>query len=211
LKIAFGSFKRVLLIITLLIPVCIYLFLKYFGENRYSLPVYYIKAADFPDRECDFSKFPYKIELFPFADANGNPCDSTWMRGRLSVVSIFDSIRHSEEMLKESNISQIISETGSTGKLQMIKVYVIGKSDSIRSRLGVPSKSVLQVTGSVSDVSHFARCGLILPDSAGLFNQWVLIDPLGRIRGYYDSRRFDEIDRLKVEIKILLREDEHVK
>ena len=37
----------------------------------------------------------------------------------------------------------------------------------------------------------------------------VLVDGMGRIRGYYDIRKRDEIDRIAVEIDILLKNGEH--
>lgn len=48
--------------------------------------------------------------------------------------------------------------------------------------------------------AHWRSCSFIMKAPW----QTVLFDSLGRIRGYYDLRSRDEIDRLRVELKILL-------
>jgi protein SCO1/2 len=68
------------------------------------------------------------------------------------------------------------------------------------------------LTGDKTEIYNLARCGFILPtlDGNGVpddfvhSDKFVLIDDLGRIRGYYSGTSRDEVDRLILETKILL-------
>ena len=53
----------------------------------------------------------------------------------------------------------------------------------------------------LSSCDELRKCTFILDGS----NQAVLFERNGSIRGYYDLRKRDEVDRLRVELKILLK------
>ena len=68
------------------------------------------------------------------------------------------------------------------------------------------------LTGDKSAIYDLARCGFILPtlDGNGVpddfvhSDKFVLVDELGRIRGYYSGTNREDVDRLILETKILL-------
>ncbi|MEQ8926874.1 MAG: hypothetical protein RLO81_13725, partial [Fulvivirga sp.] len=56
---------------------------------------------------------------------------------------------------------------------------------------------------SAEQLNKISKCGFISSDQTNL----VLVDNKNRIRGYY-SRELDEIDRLIVELKIIIENDQ---
>ena len=53
-----------------------------------------------------------------------------------------------------------------------------------------------------TDVQVLRECVLLMPSETSL----TLVDHRNRIRGYYDGSDLDEVDRLIVEIKVILKE-----
>jgi hypothetical protein len=55
---------------------------------------------------------------------------------------------------------------------------------------------------SLKDQEFIRRCVLLVPEG----HDMVLIDSLKQIRGYYNSQNLDEVDRLIMEVKIILKQ-----
>ena len=75
-------------------------------------------------------------------------------------------------------------------------------SDALRKEFGdnVTVRSMDQLSLVEATRSRWAMCVFLAEDP----KTTVLFDNQGRIRGYYDIRSLDEVDRLRVELKILL-------
>lgn len=74
---------------------------------------------------------------------------------------------------------------------------------AISEELGIGSVSVLTDGGLTLDsllVMKWKNCVFMFREPG----QAVLVDPEGRIRGYYDIRSREEVDRLRLELKIVL-------
>ncbi len=60
---------------------------------------------------------------------------------------------------------------------------------------------VVDASGPPDDLREVRDCIFLMPPNTSV----ALMDQRRRIRGYYDARERDEVDRLMVEIKIILR------
>lgn len=156
--------KKIILILTLLVPTGIFIFLKFFGKNEFSIPVYYESGVDDPPAGCN-RKYdsPYRVSdsLLNSIGWNGRP-----------VLLIADS----------------------SGVIQKALMHLEeGIGNEIQS---------LFLKGQADYLNELLSCELLLK------SPWrvVLIDDQRRIRGYYDPEDRDEMDRLIVELKILLKQ-----
>jgi protein SCO1 len=203
----FNKFKNgVILFVVFLIPVFLTLFLKYCGENHFAVPVFYRDGVTQSGRPCISDSAQYRIKIFPFVELNGNPCDTSEIRGRFSVLSVCDTARRLPDERIISNLRRVISDINRPDAVQAFIIFNNYSPAPVPPVNQDTHQPVKYVKGSISDIFRFGRCGLILPPDS-LFDKIVLADQQGRIRGYYDADRFNEYDRLMVELKILLREE----
>lgn len=155
--------------------------------------------------DCQTDSSQYRIVSFPFTRPGGSACDTSAIRGKFTVFSIRDS---SDRKLNEKivfNLKRILNDLNNPKAVQAYIITAGNISDDVAQKGYGTDHSIQYLTGDRADISQFARCGLILPVDS-IFNELVLADRQGRIRGYYKAARFNEYDRLQVELKILLKE-----
>jgi len=174
--------KWIFLFLLIGLPVCIYLFLKAFGENKFEIPVYYQNGIENRVETCDNISGQYLVpNLLNF--------DST-LTVNLSGIIIYNLGQvKGEERLKKSN--NLIMLTEKADDWHGVNLYT-----SNEKSLGL---------------LVFMRCGLNLNanlnrDSLIKNHKLVLVDKQKRVRGYYNMLEREEIDRLITEVNILLKE-----
>ena len=159
--------KKILyLFVALLLPVLIFLFLKYFGKNQFDIPVYYEKGVE----DSLTSKCGAKIDQ-PYFVSDSAMASLQWNSGVILVTDV--------NAIELKATYQSIEEKG----FNDLQVFSL-------SNFSPPEKLI-----------EFKKCVLFMrkPWNA------VLIDKKKRIRGYYKMGDRDEMDRLEVELKILLK------
>ncbi|MBI1770756.1 MAG: hypothetical protein HY015_07250 [Bacteroidetes bacterium] len=154
--------KITYLFLALLLPVLVFVFLKYFGKNEFDIPVYYSAgvSADTLQNECRFTvRGQYYV------------ADSVLKKwNRKGSVILFSFSRHQE--------TEWMNELIKDGKLEFLQ----------------------QVCWNCGE-DKLKDCIFFLKEP---YNA-VLIDDQRRIRGYYKLGNREEMDRLEVELKILLK------
>ncbi len=158
--------KKILyLFIALLLPVLIFLFLKYFGKNEFDIPVYYEKGVE----DSLTAKCGVKIDQHYFVPDSA--MSALKWNGRATLV-----IDINENELK--TINELVEDEG------FVNLSLFSLANLPPEKLG-----------------EFKKCVLFMR------NPWnaVLIDNQKRIRGYYKIGHRDDMDRLEVELKILLK------
>ena len=60
--------KFTTLFLALLLPVCIFLFLKMFGSNEFNIPIYYQTQVELDSTGCDGLVAPYRIQSITVLD-----------------------------------------------------------------------------------------------------------------------------------------------
>lgn len=171
--------KVIFLVLILAIPAWIFTFLKFFGDNKFDVEVFYSEGINTPIGECDQvnGQFFVPDNLLPSI-------------GKNSVV-VFDQ----GDLKSVANISARLKDT-------FIDDYqvIVYSQDSLKNE----SSELFQVR-IVNDLTITMKCGFINKDP----NALILVDKNNRIRGYY-SRDLDEIDRLIVELKIIIENDQRI-
>jgi hypothetical protein len=158
--------KIVFLFLALLLPVCIFLFLKIFGKNEFDVAPLY--EAGVPDAPAS--------------------CNLSYASPYLLSDSAMRSIR---EGSKAPLV--IVNFSGSGSVLQRVYEEV----NETEVRVVQPADLALNEPA----LRLFKSCVLLLKDPYDI----VLIDDQKRIRGYYAGNNREEIDRLLIELSIILK------
>lgn len=164
--IAMKGKKTLFLFLALLLPVCVFVFLKIFGKNQFDVPVLFKAEIPVDANSCEVNhSLPYTLpdslitKLFAHAS-------SDYLLLAFSADTSFVPRIENEVGAREIEIIQVSDTTFQPGSLNFVR-----------------------------------NCVLLLKPPFDL----ELIDKQGQIRGQYTATDRDEIDRLIVELKIILR------
>ncbi len=202
------KFKFGILIIILAVPVLIYLFLKGFGENEFSVPVFYTEGIDPDSFNCGVTDQQHIVNFHSVV--SGVNYEQS-VKGRLIVVDadiqpypipnpVGNPLQRISDLAKVYPSIQILSlrPYDDTEHNQVEEVIYVGNEWHL-----IPVKE--------EKLAAFGRCQLVFPEFDPGGTAWdkrlVLVDQSGRIRGYYDADDYQETDRLLLEIKIILGEE----
>jgi hypothetical protein len=188
--------KQVILLLTLAIPVAVFLFLKIFGENKYEVPVFFAQGIE----GCSNQSQPHVVNLkslkispkshcvVAVMDSNDNAANRELITELVRVQDGFYNSGEPQFIL----LTNLQSQQTKTGLIDLCKAIGLNPTFTILHNL------------SASEMSDFMECGLGLgkPDG-GQPTDLILIDDEGRIRGFYPRNDKEETDRLILELKIL--------
>lgn len=146
----------------LAIPAAIFIFLKFFGDNRFDIEIFYQNGAP-ATKECEATTGQFYI------------ADSLAVSVDKPQVILF-------------------SQTNGDNEIQNIEVRL---NDTFKENLFVH-----KIENGSNNLTTI-HCGY----RSESVDKIILIDDKRRVRGYYD-RDLDEIDRLIVEVKIILENEE---
>ncbi len=160
------SKKPLYLLLALLLPILIFLFLKFAGRNEFNIPVFYEQGVMDSTSVCDqVPDKPYTVRRW-----QGIP-EKAW---RPANVVLFP-----QEGFDPLKAISRLGEEFSSEELSVIDACRLDSAECARWR----------------------RCVFYAPTT----RETILFDKSGRIRGYYDLRTREEEDRLRVELKVLLK------
>ncbi len=196
--------KTGILLITLAIPVFIWLFLKFFGHNNFEIPVYYPNGIDsIPG--CTSSQEPHVIPAFSLSSIPGRTFTESEFDGEI-VISFFlpYNCEDSCELVLEklAGIQQVLSKTDNL-KIVVFgdEKYTMEELKSLADRYHADPEQWYFLSGKQQAITTLKKCGFIL-SSFPLYTL-VLTDEQSQIRGYYQVDDPEEVERLKGEVKIL--------
>lgn len=196
-----------MLLVMLAIPVFIWLFLKYFGQNQYEVPVYYQEGINLEG--CTKESQTHTIPDFILNQINEEEAVSeNILDHHITAVAFFsypcdaDCRKLMEELVRVQDVFE---------KQEMVQILTIDKSSSNPQELLELSQTFKSkserwkfLTGEKTTIETLAQCGFVLKEQKDLSYPIVLIDSERRIRGYYSGTDPEEVDRLILEIRILL-------
>jgi hypothetical protein len=171
--------KALYLFLALALPGLFFVFLKYFGKNEFDVPVYFAEGLP-QDTVCNVtSTAPYVIPDSAMVQAGARP-------GQVSVIAVYPFIKDDLTELHR------VAKKYSTDKVFI--GIVSGMQNMPKSHL--PIKEV-----QYQSFGWLVTCGLRFAEPWSV----VLVDSKSQIRGFYDGSRRDEMDRLDLELSIVLK------
>lgn len=203
----------------LLIPVLIFLFLKGFGSNTYQLPIFYEKGLDNQFGECPITDtVQHHIPEFDFINQLGENIGSTEMKDHVTVVNFFFTSCPSICPKMSSEMERVNDMFRDYPDVRIMSISIDPEYDTPEILSEYAEKHNAEagkwdfLTGGVAETYQLAKCGFVIPAIDGLgipddfihSDKFILVDKLGRIRGYYGGTEREDVDLLMVEIKVLL-------
>lgn len=198
------TIKTIILVLTLGLPVAIYLFLQGFGENQYALPVF--PEGPVTVEGCVAIEESYVVKKLTCGD--------------LEVVVLGDGIDYlfhfpatsGEALSREMNEMRRAVEQTTEASFKLLTFTGEAQFDAwnelAEAQAGDKYWAVSMACGG--DFGTMKNCQLLLPLAELKFpdtqSRLVLVDSRGRVRGFYVPSDREEIDRLMVELEILKQE-----
>jgi len=211
--------QGMVLVCILLVPILIFMFLRGFGTNEYVLPVFFEKGVDNPFQECPITDTTqHYIPDFAFANQEGNRVGKAQMKGKITIVDFFFTSCPSicPDMSREmERVNDLFRDEP---RVHILSISIDPEYDSPAILKEYADRHYAKagkwdfLTGDKLETYRLARCGFVIPtlDGNGVAadfvhsDKFILVDELGRIRGYYSGTNREEVDLLMLEAKILL-------
>ena len=169
--------KLIGLFLILALPVFLFLFLKFFGRNEYTIETFYESGVPTDTLGCEFEpEAPYRVKL----SQQVNGIALILLDGGEKLMATSD----------RNNIIRRIQQNAPGG----VNLFIYYNKD-----LGapIPLEGVFYIPKS-EDSWGTLRCLFVTSED----NQLILLDDQRKIRGYY-GLELEEVDRLLVELEIL--------
>lgn len=168
--------KVTYLFLALALPGLIFVFLKFFGKNEFNIPIYFENGI-VEDSVCSVSsKVKYAVQ------------DSIIARGKgATVVIIYPFV--GDDL---SEINRVQSKYNARGVNWLI----------LSGIQNLPKSGISTQFLDYTLFGNVVTCHLRIQEPWSV----VLLDSENAIRGFYDGRSREEIDRLDGELKILLKQ-----
>lgn len=164
------KFKKSLYLgLALILPIGVFLFLKFFGKNEFDVePLFRETVSINPDCENDYS-FPYVIP---------------------------DSIASAFHVAKRDKLTLMVFTNNN------LKEEIQKQVNRIREEFSNDPVVINNVDEMNTNFSYLKNCIFLMQDQLNV----ALIDNEKRIRGQYDASSLEDMDRLIVEMKIILKQ-----
>ncbi len=207
--------KAGLLTLMIGLPVFIYLFLVTFGENQFELQVYNPKSVDCPSDDSI-----HRVPAFVLFDQDSNRFTNKDLDNKIYVANfILTRCPNGICPTMSNEFIRVQEEFKENDDVRLVSYSIDPEFDtpSILKKFGDyygANPTVWKfLTGSPQEIYQQSRCGYFVAvrmNEDGSFDfdhdkRMILIDKEKRIRGFYDGTNREEVDRLIVEMKILLK------
>ena len=174
-----GLKKATVISVVLLLPVLVFLFLKKYGTNEFDLPIYYLEGS--PLVECDHSPGPHTIST----EFTSN------YSLELPVLIHFESRSRNNY---SSDLENVLQKYNEINNITFSQDSLIQAANFV----ALASKDYLNVL----------NCELVMGEDRYLIkhieHKYILIDSARQIRGYFKLSDLDDIQRLDMELDIVL-------
>lgn len=153
-----------------------------------------------------------EIPQFEFVSHHGEPFGRAQLNGKISVVDFIFTNCGAACPRMTMEMSELYHEFAKTAEVQFISISTDPENDTLE-RLqefargyGVTDSRWAFLRGSIEEVSALAEQGFKLSGDfpANHSTKFVLVDALGKIRGYYDSFDPESLEKLRSHIRALL-------
>lgn len=175
--------QTVILLVAFVLPIGIFVFLKTLGKNEFDVAPLHQEGSVNVSTECGVSyQSPYVVPLKVLSDLRWSKTDSL-------TLYVFDN-----PLMDDKAVSNKLAGVYSDEELQLHKIT----TDSLGTGRSEDKDPIVKDAVSIEQLQE---CFFLMEHKKNA----VLVDTRQRIRGYYDLSSREEIDRLAVEIKIILK------
>ena len=196
--------KTIFFILTLAIPVSIFLFLKIFGTNTFEVPYLFVKGI--PD--CSNSSDSHTVPELNFIGETEKNLHTSQLDGFM-IYGVLDADKpdSNKEMIVELiRIQDAFYEVEAPYLLIFVKGDSHGRivMESQCKEMGLSLENSTIAFMKNEELLDFLKCGIALIDeNTEGFTNLVLVDPEKRIRGIYNGLDVEQTDQLILELRIL--------
>ncbi len=213
--------KKVLILgLLLLVPIFLFLFLKGFGTNHYSLPTYYPaidEATEQPIVNNGDTVFQ-KIPDFRFVSQEGKTVSQADLNGSVYIANFFFASCQDICKKMSAQMERVNDAFRNNPQVKLISYTVDPERDSVAvlkryaEMYQADPNKWLFVTGSKNQLYEHAQNGykvsaMQAPGTIPNFihsEKLILVDKEKHVRGIYDGTNPQDVDRLITEITVLL-------
>jgi protein SCO1 len=218
--------KTGILLIVLGVPVFVFIFLKVFGENKFDLPHYFPELDSSGEVKVVNGDTTFIIAPnFTLTDQSDKKFE--FNKDKITVVSFFFSRCGTICPVTNKNLLRVAETFKSNDFIQILSMTVdpVFDTPKVLSKYATDLDAAVYknwkfLTGDKKYIYNLAIKGLKLPVSdAADYNKNIvdidqtfihsdkllLLDTKGNIRGIYEGTSQSDIERLVVEIKVLLK------
>jgi protein SCO1 len=225
--------KAGILLVVLLVPALLYLFLRFGTQNHYALPRYLPKIdsakseplmgmVKLPDgREIEDTIYNH-IPPFKLIDQDSNVVDQSIVKDKIYVADFFFTRCGTVCPKIASQLTRVQDVFRSRDDIRFLSFSVDPENDGPKELKAfankyeaIPGKWYF-LTGSKAEIYDLGLHGFYLPvvdagvkdgkpDETFIHSEkLVLVDKSGIVRGFYDGTDKEDVDRLILEIRVLL-------
>lgn len=203
-------FKALILGILLLVPILIFIFISVFGTHHFSLKTYYPKLDDAGGvvynaaGDTVFQQMPF----FELKSTAGESITQTDLDSNLYVASYF-SLPCADSCQKVfSQLVRVQEVFANNPELKIVSIAVNASPDTLQvleglsQKFSVKDKSWYLLSGDEAAIQNATK----IPGDSITSQKLLLVDKQKHIRGVYDGTDTEDVDRLILEINVLLDE-----
>ncbi|MGV3540310.1 MAG: SCO family protein [Rufibacter sp.] len=207
----------------LLVPVLVFLFLKIFGVNRYSLRTYFPTSVDSTNVQGQwrYDTIYHKVPPFQLTSQTGASFSQRDLEGKMYVAHFFYTSCQGICKQVSTQLARVQDAFRFQPDVKIVSFSLQPEQDQVpvlqkyAQSFGAKPDRWIFLTGDKSKVYSLAEKGYFVPlsntegENQSLHQkQLLLVDKQQQIRGIYDGTQATEVDRLITEINVLLSEYE---
>ncbi|WP_181163760.1 SCO family protein [Pontibacter mangrovi] len=210
--------KALILGFLLLVPILVFIFISVFGTHHFSLNTFYPKMDDAGKvvynaaGDTVFQTVPF----FSLTGQEGQKVTQADLAERITVVSFFALPCADSCQRVFSQLVRVQEAYENNPQINLVSFGIAAPEQNqavaeLAREFGVQKEKWFLLTGDSSTLAAFAAEGYHEPfqkqgDRIEASTKLVLVDKEKKIRGVYDGTDAEEVDRLVLEINVLLDE-----
>ena len=215
------KYEKFLLVFSNISGIILFLFYNALIPNV-KLPIYQPAMVNFElvDSTIQHHKKFHRIADFSLTNQNGKTISHQDFKGKIYVADFFFTTCPTICIAMTDNMLKVQEEIKNNPNIMLLSHSVTPKIDSVpKLKKYALEKGVIDtkwhlVTGDKKEIYELARKSYLAVKASGEgghfdmihTENFILIDPDQRIRGFYDGTDMEEINRLLDEIDILIQE-----
>lgn len=204
--------KILILLFTLTFPVILYLFLRSYGQNKFALPIFFENEEK---AYCsDSTLTASSIQVFNLSQQDSFSLEDIY-KADYKVIH-FPNSQDSEIQTLKNELNRVLN-TFDDLSINLLSFEPISSEEENNTKIDsfLAAERSNTYFYSEADKDKLINCIYVFPteqwdgkhpaeETIAIDHTLVLLDEENKIRGYYDGYETKEVDRLILEIRVLL-------